>query len=200
MKQLRPVLPFCVVALVGCGGPQLVPEQFLTVDQAFKSGAEIQPPAAASNAIRKGLFAASYEDVFRAATVAASQAQLNVERADKSKGLILATRSVPMVPAGTDYLRPTEHIFYYAITVKELEPKQSEVTIASKVQGQCSMAPVGTVTVFSLGTATAHALKLNEKCTSLSNGMWAVGTHGSGRELGQFQTFLRNNLIAAGVL
>lgn len=177
---------FSATVISGCSiGPTILPDRFMGSGDAFPSSEAATPPAEFSEATRSSTFNAAFEDVFRAASVAASNAQLHIESEHKSSGFIVASRAVKMIPRGTDNTQPSEHIYFYAVVVRELGPKRTDVRISAKVQGRCQ-----------LSILPGH----REYCRKLSSGMWAVSQHGTTEELLRFLTFLRNNLIAAGAI
>jgi hypothetical protein len=137
--------------------------------------------------IRKVVLDASYEEVFRAASIAATQAQWDVEKQDKQAGIVLARRLVKSEPVavswGSEY---APHAHFYRISVTELAAKQTEVAIVAKVQALC---------VVQHGLFGIGAGKDNENCRKLSAGKWEGA---DSPEVSQFIVLLRNNLIAAG--
>ena len=192
-----------IVVMSGCAiypEDNLQPSRLMTIGQAYPNLEAMAPPAAFADSSRVTTYQAPFEDVFRIASVTASQVQFYVEDTQKSRGVILASRSAMMQPKGTmsGHLT-TEHQYYYAILVRELGPKRTEVRISSKVQGKCAMWH-GSMHVASLGTLSSQIVQDNERCEKLSKGMWASGAQTSVVEMQQFHTFLRNGLIAAGLI
>lgn len=194
------------LALSACmSAPSLQPKQFMTLRQAFPDPATRMPPTTLPDAAVFSAFDASFEDVFRLASVSASQAQFHVEEQYKSEGLILASRSVLMRPHGTaaEKAQPswasTPHLYFYAISIRELGPKQTEVRLAAKVQGKCGLWPAS-LKFASLGIGVPMMNQENAHCEELSKGMWATDAHTSAAEMKQFLIFLRNNLLAAGLI
>lgn len=194
MRSLLIILLLAFTA--GC--TSTYPDRFLTVNEMF--GTETKPPAEMSDAFKKSIFEASYVEVFRAATISASQAQFNVESEDRKKGEILATRAVMQQPIGTSPLSPTQHIYSYMISLKELGPKKTEVSIAARIQARCMKESTAAIGCLTLGMVLPIAISRNKRCEKLSAGMWASGDYASGQELGNFLTFVRNNLIAANAI
>jgi hypothetical protein len=169
--------------------------------EAFPGQASLIPPASAREASRSAQFAAPYDDVFRAAVVAAGQALLNIEEQQKSAGMVYASRSLTMPPHGTSEARRkrTQHTYFYAISVRELGPKTSEVRISAKVQGGCDMVGAG-IYMLTAGVLTKQFNDENDRCRALTAGMWADGEHSSEPEMQQFLALLRNQLVAAGLI
>lgn len=193
---------FLCAALIGCSMGRIVPERFMTVDQAFDPAGGYTPPAENPDAMKKSIFNVPFEDVYRAVEVSMSQAQFNVESENKAGGVILATRTVEM-PIGiyySDMSTPYRHTFFYAASVKELGPRKTEVTIAAKVQGQCGVGNKAAITLMTMGVTAGSVGTWEENCFKLAGGMWVAGKYHQDKEFGQFLTFVRNNLIAAGVL
>jgi len=186
----------CLCVLGGCG--TWLPVKFAKVEEVFTFAKPIESTGhIPSSSIKKNLFNAPYEDVYRAVSVSISQAQMNVEEEDKSKGIILAVRTIQALPplyvgntcdsAGSrGNTRPQPRNYYYAIMVVEKGPKSTEVTAISKAQGRCNNG-------FCLGDAGAG-------CDTYSSVHWSTIEENSLPELTQLMTFIRNNLIQAGLL
>jgi len=205
----RPWFAAAVVAalalLPACASDHADPNyRFKTAAQSFGASDKIDSAEAEPDAIQRSTLAAPYADVYRAALVAASQAQFNVESEDRRAGVILATQDLraewrPGSPTSVTQMRK-----YYRVDVRETGPRSTEVLILSKVQAQCepaSKVTQGLVVAASFGLALIgsdpEAPKL---CAAINAGMWAKGRHSNQQELGQFMTFVRNNLIASGAL
>jgi len=145
-------------------------------------------------------YAVSYDDAFRAANVSVSQAQLNVEEVEKGKGSILATREAQQ--AGGDG-QPRVTRYFYAISVTELDGKHSRVRIVVKVQAPCyAYSPVQRL-LYDVGSfgateaVNATVAPVFANCKDQEQPNWPPATP---PELAQFQVFVRNNLLAAGLL
>jgi hypothetical protein len=123
---------------------------------------------------------ASYADVFRAVEIAASQVGQNIESSDKSKGLILTTRVEKRLWGGLNFHKHYEGRFFYAITVKELEAKTTELAVIAKVQ---------ILNVYG-----------GSDCDSYTKLHFATGPSADMTGISQLINFTRNNLIAAGAL
>jgi hypothetical protein len=162
----------------------------MTAEEAFDPSHTTGGPPADS--IKKVVFDASYEEVFRAASIAATQAQWEIEKQDKHAGIVLAKRLVDNEPIGVSWgTERSTHVHFYRISVTELGAKQTEVAIVAKVQAHCSLMKHRL-----LGPSRDKIDKDNDYCRKLAAGMWQ-GVAGSA-EVSQFVVFLRNNLIAAG--
>mgnify|MGYP001604059396 CR=1 FL=1 len=190
VKCIMAILGVAVTA--GCTKGILKPQGGMASVAAVYSTSEIESlkDKAPSQSRKSSLFAASYEDVYRAVFVSASQTQINIETENKSKGLVLGTRDIetasmfrkcPAVPTGSLTRR-----YYYAIVVKEQGAKSTEVFATVKVQGSCW-------TDFCWDSG-------NVECNNYSTPHWADRSENPEKELTQLMTFIRNNLIAAGVL
>jgi len=174
-------LIFCVILicfLASC--THLYPERWATVDEAYSSQTEYKiTPEVPKDSYKQAVFNAPYADVFRAVEVAATQAGQNIESSNKSKGLILTTRGENRAwgtgPAKDRKGDILPGFFFYAITVKELDSRTTEVVIFSKAQRQ----------------------SIRKIYTGLH---WATGRDGDFQGLIQVINFTRNNLIAAGAL
>jgi hypothetical protein len=148
------------------------------------------------SSIKRNVFHAAYEDVYRAVSISISQAQMNVEKEDKSNGIILAVRTIQTLPplgvgtcdaAGSrGNTRPQQRNYYYAIMIVEKGPKTTEVTAISKTQGRCNNGPC-------LGESGAV-------CTGYASVHWSTVEENSLPELTQLMTFIRNNLVQAGLI
>jgi hypothetical protein len=181
-----------VLTITACMSTELLPARFMTAEEAFPSSDQSEPPAG-SEASNKSVFNASYEEVFRASSVSAPLAMLQIQKEDKHSGVILATRSV-----STAGMR----MYFYSIRVKELGRKRTEVTIVAKLQGKCTPHP-GIATALDVATVGMVHGALSEEqkdCEHLIAGLWAEGKFSSAQEMSQFMIMVRNNLVAAGVL
>lgn len=185
LRRSYPAL-LILVLFAGCATTTL-PERWSTAKDAFMSKQDMLPPADKTGAFEVTDFAAPYEDVYRAASVSASQAMLDVTAESKSDGYVLAEQ----IPQG----KPGIH-YYYAITVDELGPKQSRVTIMSKMQSQCVILGSGySIATLGMLPAAQHATgETDEACRENSQVHWG----GDPIQFKQFMSFVRNNLIAAG--
>jgi hypothetical protein len=193
-----PFLIFCLCLLGGCAPTATwSPSRFAALEEAFPSERFLDSTAGIpSDSLKKNLFNAPYEDVFRAVSISASQAQMLVEKEDKKGGIILAVRTIqaPPPPGLPDCVlalqgntRPQQRNYYYAILVKEMGPKSTEVTAVAKAQGRCIDGPCLT----GPPAATCHAY---------ASVHWAMAHENSLQELTQLMIFIRNNLIQAGLL
>lgn len=153
-----------------------------------------------STATKVADYSVSYDDAFRAANMSVSQAQLNVEEVDNKHGAILATREAQEVGSNG---KPSETRYFYAISVTELGAKRSQIRIVVKVQAPCfAYNPAQRIMygVGSLGFTELANLALPDimkDCKEYEQPNWP---HATPPELGQFQVFVRNNLLAAGLL
>lgn len=171
--------------------------------------AEAEYASIPQQAVKTAVYEAPFEDVFRLASVSASQAQLNVERVDRQGGVILATRATMMAPDtvmnGGELL---PHRYYYVIRVKELESRRTEVRVAAKVQGTCRItggknrAILGVMSLGMSEVAGAGALfgAEDKACREVMTPRWAAGRQSTEPELANVQTFLRNHLLAQGLI
>lgn len=156
-----------------------------------------------AEAMKVAVYEAGFEDVFRVASVSASQAQLNVEQADKKNGLIFATRDAMLLAGVTAYDQPAPHRFFYVISVTELDAKRSQVRVVAKVQAECKKIQGGgraLMGIFSFGMSELAFAPVNKNCERVTQTRWAQGTFTAALEMGQLQVFMRNNLLAAGLL
>jgi hypothetical protein len=188
---------FWFFTLAGCGHVW-IPTRFGTMEEAYSLGDPLRSTEGVpSESMQKVVFNAPYEDVFRAADVSASQTQWLIQKESKAEGIILAIRVLQIPPppdtadcpnaAGANR-RPTQRNYYYAVVIKEKGPKSTEITAVAKVQGRCEHK-----SCFLEPTA-------NAVCERYASLHWATGHDSAMSELTQFMTFIRNNLIAAGLL
>ncbi len=187
--RMMAIVTLCAF-LVGC--METVPKYFHPLNQVFPPD-NLPPitPQTPNSSYKRETFDIPYEDVYRAANMAVSQAQINIKQQDKGKGVILGER----------YLGSAD--VFYAVKVKELGPKSTEVLIMTKAERTCrQLTTLDWITspfwvVFSLGLGV-FLINQSLDCSKLleSGPYWANGQ----KELEQFQVFLRNNLIAAGLL
>ncbi|KLD76795.1 hypothetical protein FZ025_13645 [Xanthomonas hyacinthi] len=193
-----------MLALSGCASTPNRPlqssarEAFPDLSQAV-SGNE-----APAEAMKVAVYEAGFEDVFRVASVSASQAQLNVEQVDKKNGLIFATRDAMLLPGISAYDQPSPHRFFYVISVTELDAKRSQVRVVAKVQAECQNSVEGgnraLLGALSFGMSEIALAPIRHACERITHTRWAQGTWTAALEMGQFQVFMRNNLLAAGLL
>ncbi len=161
----------------------------------FKSG--INAP---SDSMTTSVFEASFEDVWRAATMGVTQAQLKVESAQKAKGVILAThveRFTNWRLTSGDFKR----VYTYAVMVKELGPKSAEMRVMVRKQVSCPKATAFKMIIEALSIVfiswTFFDMSDNSKCDDVSQVHW---TQEKIEQLNQVVTFTRNNLFAAGAM
>lgn len=184
-----------VAVMAGCLSAIRHPQDGMASVESVYATSEIESlnDKAPSGSKKATLFTASYEDVYRAAFVSASQIQIDIETENKSKGLVLGTRvveAIPLVPRCPNSERfngvGLPRKYFYAIVVKEKGAKSTEVLATVKVQGACWT-----------GLCVKSA---DMACTHYSTPHWADLGENPEKELTQLITFIRNNLIAAGVL
>ncbi len=177
------------LAFLTGGCATTLPEHWSNAKEAYPGTQAMVPPADKPGAFEGATFSTAFEDTYRAASVSASQAMFDVTDEDKSAGYILAEQ----VPQG----KPGLH-YYYAIKIDELGAKKSRVTIMSKVQIQCVTFNAATdIATLGLLPAVQHGTgETDEKCRENSEVHWG----GDAGQIKQFMSFVRNNLIAAGVL
>ncbi|CAN5255699.1 hypothetical protein BH09PSE6_BH09PSE6_12590 [soil metagenome] len=201
MKNLHETYLLPTPVLLSCFACCPTPAaQLAEVQEVFPDAAQVSsgvgiPPEAMKTAV----YEASFEDVFRVANVSASQAQLNVEDVQKKAGQIFATRSV-MITFQQD---STAARYFYLISVKEMAAKRTQVRIAAKVQGKCERLGAGFrafTGVFTLGVSEIALAPMASQCKDLSSPNWALDRLSAETEMAQFQTFMRNSLIAAGLM
>lgn len=187
---------FIVILLIlgGCGGGVWLPQRFGTAGEAYLSKDYLQSTEhIPSESHQKSMFNVPYEDVYRAVYVSASQAQLNIVKESKAEGVILALQALTINPP-SDLMncpannfannKPLQWYYYYAIVIKERGPRSTEVTAMAKAQGRC----------FS-GVCFG-----NDPCPQYASIHWAAGLDSAMTNLSQLMVFIRNNLIAAGLM
>lgn len=178
------------------GPPQVYPDQDLKVGPS--AGA---PP----DAIKKGSFDAPFEDVWRAVNAGTAQAQLNIESSQKKSGIILATKlKSGQGPPNLNF--PNMRSKYtYAIFVKEVSAKVTDVNMEAKVQSHCVKRSFGSYLVMVLTVIgilfIPFGIAEDSKCEhEVGVPHWATGQESSEEEMTQTMALIRNNLIAAGAL
>lgn len=199
MKRLIPAL-MALLILTGCASTKL-PEKWASTSDAYPDEASLQPPEGLEDAYESAIFPAPYEDVYRAALISASQANLNVTHEDKSAGRIFAKRVLDYAPSVFTTGGHAERRYFYAVVLDELGPKSVKVTIMAKAQGACEMGAPPLVDIATLGTTAAMDAGMNVKelCLYYSQPHWATDFDHSAKELNDFMVLVRNNLIAAGL-
>lgn len=196
MKLILPIMA-STFFLSSCG-PEFVrmPQRFAKVDEVFPPDKPpILPPDIPSDSYKKMVFNAPYEDVYRAAEVSATQAILSIESSDKAKGVIKA-ELIKQITAG-------EWHYFFEIALKEIGPKSTEVIVTSKEQGSCNIRTQGYVCclgIMTVGLALAMEPARNKKCEEISSVRWATGNTNVMQEMTNLMTFIRNNLLQAGVI
>src|SRR3990172_4127802 len=168
-----------LLLLVSCSAWH--PARFASVQEAYVGGEHLAEPSPAPvDSRKKALFDVPYEDMYRAASVSASQAQMSIEWEDKAKGQILAVRVTKGLMPQKSFMqpgnrRPQDKYFFYSIVVRERGPRSTEVSITAKTQGRCITESVD------LGGDKAE-------CLAYSVPHWATGDDNSQQELTQFMT------------
>ena len=175
-----------------------LPENFSTITDVYPQK-ETNIDDAPQGSFMKTSLRVPYEDAFRSATVAASQAQLATIDSDQDLGRILALRATAVNPL----VRKGASQYYYLIKVKEVTSNETEITIVTKSEEKCKYAtPVGLTlfTILTLGILLFFMPLIameNSQCTDKSTLHYDVT---SMPEITQFMNFVRNDLIAAGLL
>lgn len=172
------------------------PEVFDTSTNVFSGvKSDSLPQGGAPDSRLAKVYEVPYYDVFREAKVAAVQAQLFVEKADESDGLIFAAQSRPVDRIMGAYVDPgmsgsgwiVSEKRFYLIALEEVTGESTKVTILDKVQYECRGEDKGWVANTDL-------------CRSMTNVQWPTGNMKSVDTLETFHNMLSNNLIAAGLL
>lgn len=199
MFRIGSVAVVCALSLGGCASTYL-PEKWSSLDEAFPPRERLRSSEVPSESQQRGIFAAPYEDVYRAAMTSLSQAQYNIGYEDKKSGSLAGTRIVQAPPGpgvGDNAVMPTERRYFVTVSVQERGPKSTEVLVAAKAQGRCQLTPA----VAHIITAGASAMMgVNDKCRAYSELHWASGNTSASQDLNSLLNFIRNNLLAAGVL
>lgn len=201
-----------VVAIIALSLLSLLPAktkqddiQWMTSEEAFDTSHNGNVPD--PEAIKKVVIDASYEEVFHAASNAVTQSMWEIDKQDKTAGILLAHRIAEepitknysfkdnrcTAPAFATLCSPVKHLYFYRVKTNELSAKQTEVVLEGKVQGDCTprCSPV-----FGIGKTWCNDYK--ESCRELRTGTWLKAN--DQQEISQFVALLRNNLIAAGGL
>jgi len=197
-------LMLCGVALLLNAKTKDEDIEWMTSEQAFDPSHNGNAPD--PDSIKKVVFDASYEEVFRAASISVAQAMWEIDKQDKAAGVLFAHRVVSE-PITKNYpsvnnrctnelyaklCLPKEHKYFYRVKTNELSAKQTEVVVESKLQGYCDLhctAPFGLA-----GRPWCNEYK--QSCGELRAGISLKANDQP--EISQFVVLLRNNLIAAG--
>jgi hypothetical protein len=183
--------------------------QWMTSEEAFETSHNGSVPG--PEAIKKVVIDASYEEVFHAASNAVTQSMWEIDKQDKTAGVLLAHRIVEepitknykfednrcTAPAWVSLCTPEKHLYFYRVKMNELNAKQTEVVIEGKVQGYCILACTP-VNLFGAKLGKTWCSDYKESCGELRTGAWLKVN--DQQEMSQFVALLRNNLIAAGGL
>jgi hypothetical protein len=198
MRIISIITVLCFLA--SCMTP--MPERFATVNEVYPSGKSLDmPPDDQQDSIKKSTYDAPYEDVFRAVTVAATQAQFHIESTDKATGSILATRVISGIKGQIRH--------FYHIMVIEKGPKTTEVIVLNKVQSACEKASAGRWVSLVLMIPLTIGLVLlgypeeiirDSRCSEESSVKWATRKFSSQDSMSNLFVFTMNNLIAAGAI
>lgn len=199
---------FCASLALGC---TTVPDggnfRFKSAVELFEESAAMDWSTIPAEANQMTVLPVAFADAFRAATVSATQAQFNIEKIDARQGRLLALRDLRAAwnPGNPNSI--TSMRYGYLIQLREQGPKLTEVRIAAKVQAYCeAVSGAGrvffAVTTFGITEAVdgANTWSANDRCKALPAGIWARRPLDSQQEMGQFMNFVRNNLLAAGLL
>jgi hypothetical protein len=174
--------------------------RWMTSEEAFDPSHNGNGPD--PDAIKKVVIDAPYEEVFHAASVAVTQAMWEIDKQDKTAGVLLAHRIADepfsKLFSGEQmqdwrYTTPKKHLYFYRVKTNELSAKQTEVVLEGKVQGYCDL-----VCTSLLGMDKKFCRDYKENCRELRMGIWLKAIDQP--EMSQFVVLLRNNLIAAGGL
>lgn len=186
---------FLLVFVVSCTQTFRGPDHFAEINEVYGNALLGNLPVSAPSDSRlKVVYAAPYEDVFRAAEVSVAQAQLFVEYTNKDKGIILATRSTKVGSHINNYIEPTMNSSgyldsekrYYLIHVNELAAESAAVIIFTKIQFECH--------------GQSGIVSNVKECMEKTKVHWPSGKEKNREPMEMFHNLLRNNLIASGVL
>ncbi len=191
--------------LPACGG--IVPERLTSTTDLFGAAgpsASADIPKGGRKSIR---WKAPAKAVFRAATMAVSQARWIVASIDPEKGVILAylegtVKDRPTWAAQTEWkIRRS-----FAIVIREAGATETEVEVLAKAQQQCMQFTVADylgATFFTLGIALfviPDLARHSSACEVQSVPHWATEADGNEGDINQVLTLTYNNLINAGAL
>ena len=193
------ILIFIGVMLGGCAKP-ILPDRFASTFEAYPDANSLKPPKDKTDVYETALIMAAYADVYRAALISATQLQLNVTQDDETKGNIFAVKivqSAPTVSKSDGIGGYNQRRYHYAIVIKELAAKKTRVTIMAKAQGACQA--VHGFTHFLTAGISLMIEDDEDRCNKYSTVHWADGFDNTKAELSQYITFVRNNLISAGL-
>jgi hypothetical protein len=183
--------------------------QWMTSEEAFDTSHNGSVPG--PEAIKKVVIDASYEEVFHAASNAATQSMWEIDKQDKTAGVLFAHRIAEepitknysfednrcTAPAWVSLCTPVKHLYFYRVKMNELSAKQTEVVLEGKVQGDC-IPFCSPVSLFGAKLGKTWCNDYKESCGELRTGKWLKAN--DQQEISQFVALLRNNLIAAGGL
>ena len=110
------------------------PKTFATPEQAFPPDENISLSNIPPDAYTKRTYKVNFADMFQIVDTSASQAGLDVQTTDPTKGVILATKSTGWHHLGV--FRP--HIIFTKVLLQEKSSRSTEVIIIFKDQGKCA--------------------------------------------------------------
>lgn len=187
--------------------PRVEDLQWLTSVEAFD--ASHNGTVSDAGLIKKVVINASYEEVFHAASNSVPQAMWEIDKEDKSGGVLYAHRIVKesissvykfeddrcTAPAWQWLCTPEKHLYFYRVKINELGAKQTEVVIEGKLQGFCDMR-CNPLNLFGAKLGKNWCEDYRDKCNEMRTGTWVNVNDQT--EVSQFVVMLHNNLIAIG--
>lgn len=139
-------------------------------------------------------YSAPYEDVFRMAKLSVSQTQFFLEKTDKEKGIIFASKSKPVEKRIENFVPHTWNTAgwvvsekrFYLISVEELSGEKTTVKIFNKVQYECRYS----------GTSINNV----DECKMITKPHWPSYQQNDAQTMEAYLNFVKNNLISAGLI
>ena len=191
-------ISFILINLNGCAPvPKLL--QYDDVRDVYSSKESFNVPSDFSKVASKSVsYMVPYADLFRIVSMSASQVMFDVESADEDKGIILATRE-------KDEIRS---MYFHAILLAEIGPKETKVTVLSKLQSACSEYTEGQRAMYAIGSlgiteAVIAGVKPENDCEYHVNVHWPNPKNirvSPKKEVNQLFTIIRNNLMSQGLM
>jgi len=182
MGRVAKALVVATIALSSL--PLLAAQVKMTSEQAFDpSFPQYVPSPDPTTTTKKVALDASYEEVFHAASNAVTQSMWELDKQDKTAGVLFA-----------HMYQQDQHMerYFFHVMIKELSAKQTEVALEGRLQETLMPCPKS---IWLKGNSGCKAINENSRRYAL--GIWLPAE--TNPQLSQFVVLLRNNLIAAGV-
>lgn len=193
-----------LVAVLGGCAHDIYPERIDAVHEVYPGGlVGTDYDAAPIESKAESIIPAGYADIYEVVRRSMAQNQWNTQREDAKSGQLLATK---ITREQAWNIGMTDRHYFFAVSVSELGPKKTQIRVTAKTQRRCAhTGPMGrtVMAVSTLGLSEgkeSFGMVGDEtyQCKEvMSKARWALDVRG---ELNQLMVFVRNNMIAAGLM